>query len=240
MHLTSCFFDNGIEMWYQAFLRWQGPEREQFLSQLPSTSALSCFFYHFQRRIKYLNNQKLTDAERERHLNQELGLGQAKARQFILGRWKLYSDPNSYGCATTWMYHAIRVMLFIQSLGLDIVWWATVKEIIPSAFPLAKAFEISDSAGNLIQYQLIGTISFDAGRKHWTSKLLTAFQTVKSLLETVSAYDAAVNMETKRPKTSPIEIEDTPSPDNSVADYKTADGGEDVAMFDGAESISSE
>ncbi|KAK7012998.1 hypothetical protein R3P38DRAFT_3581609 [Favolaschia claudopus] len=380
---NSCFFDNGMEMWYQAFLRWPGPEREKFLLQLPSVSALSCFFYHFQRRIKYLTNQKLTEAERQRHLDQELGLGQAKARQFIFNHWKLYSDPNSYGCATTWMYHAIRdsntgdavhsifgvghrlvgychanhplsvrVGGFQTSFRLNVfdirtaraksgpnatltdyfstatprkdigtdhngttvvhsmeispcthlecthsslvpiidtieTEWPRIFHLRPETstfarFPLAKTFEISDGAGNLVQYQLIGTISFDAGRKHWTSKFLindvtfsyddtwnggnlrwrgqgdaitlpdnsevlwvfhrssACAKTVKSFVETVSAYNAAVNIENKRPKTPPIEIEDTPSPDDSVADYETANGGEDVVMFDGAESTSSE
>ncbi|KAK7047011.1 hypothetical protein R3P38DRAFT_3423671 [Favolaschia claudopus] len=370
---NSCFFDNGMEMWYQAFLRWQIPEREQFLSQLPSVSALSCFFYHFQRRIRYLTNQKSTEAERERHLNQELGLGQAKARQFIFNRWMLYSDPASYGCATTWMHHAIRdsntgdavhsifgvghrlvghclanhrvivrIGAFQTSFRLNVfdirtarakfgpeatltdyfstaiprkdvgtdhsgttvvhsmeispcphpecthssllpivdsieTEWPKILHLRPETstlarFPLDKTFEISDEAGNLVQYQLIGTISFDAGRKHWTSKFLindvtfsyddtwnngtlrsrgqgdlitipdntevlwvfhrssVHAKTMRSFKDTVSTYAEALDRENRRPKTPPIEIRDTPSPDNSFADFQTADDGEDVVM----------
>ncbi|KAJ7916650.1 hypothetical protein B0H13DRAFT_1870985 [Mycena leptocephala] len=38
--------------------------------------------------------------------------------------------------------------------------------------PLPRSFNIDDGAGNSIVYELIGTISHNAGRKHWTSKFL--------------------------------------------------------------------
>ncbi|KAK7051728.1 hypothetical protein R3P38DRAFT_3255060 [Favolaschia claudopus] len=377
---NSCFFDNGMEMWYQAFVRWQTLEREEFLLRLPSTSALSCFFYHFHRRIKYLTNRKLTEAQRELHINQELGLGQAKARQFIFNRWMLYSDPASYGCATTWMHHAIRdsntgdavhsifgvghrlvghclanhrvnirVGAFQTSFRLNVfdirtarakfgpeatltdyfstaiprkdvgtdhsgttvvhsmeispcphpecthssllpivdsieTEWPKILHLRPETstlarFPLDKTFEINDEAGNHVQYQLIGTISFDAGRKHWTSKFLindvtfsyddtwnngtlrsrgqgdlitipdntevlwvfhrssAHAKTMRSFKDTVSTYAEALDRENRRPKTPPIEIRDTPSPDNSFADFQTADDGEDVVMSELAESV---
>ncbi|KAF8160548.1 hypothetical protein K438DRAFT_1985650 [Mycena galopus ATCC 62051] len=101
---NSCFFDNGMEIWFRAFSRWSNEERAAFLSSLPSESALADFFYHFQRRLRWVASPSPADIGGAR----ELGLGQAKARYAIFTRWKLYTNPDSYGCATTWMHHAIR------------------------------------------------------------------------------------------------------------------------------------
>ncbi|KAJ7893655.1 hypothetical protein B0H14DRAFT_2559638 [Mycena olivaceomarginata] len=90
---NSCFFDNVMEIWYRAFSRWPDQKRALFLSWLPPRSALADFFYHVQRRLRWIASASPDDLDGVR----ELGLGQAKARYAIFTRWKLYSNPAAYG-----------------------------------------------------------------------------------------------------------------------------------------------
>ncbi|KAK6974813.1 hypothetical protein R3P38DRAFT_2764010 [Favolaschia claudopus] len=62
-------------------------------------------------------------------------------------------------------------------------------------------------------------------------------KTMRSYQDVVSSYVEALDRGNWRPRTPPIEIEDTPSPDNSVADFKTAENGKDVVMSELAESV---
>jgi hypothetical protein len=102
---NSCFFDNVMEIWCRAFSRWPDQKRALFLSWLPPRSALADFFYHFQRRLRWIASASPDDLDGGR----ELGLGQAKARYAIFTRWKLYSNPAAYGSSIVWIPHAIRV-----------------------------------------------------------------------------------------------------------------------------------
>ncbi|KAJ7216099.1 hypothetical protein GGX14DRAFT_607331 [Mycena pura] len=94
-----CFFDTGLELWFRAFSRWSDEEQAEFLNSLPSESALACFFYHFQRRRKWIMEASSTNIQGVR----ELSLGQGNARHRIFNQWKLYRN-----CASTWLHHAIR------------------------------------------------------------------------------------------------------------------------------------
>ncbi|KAJ7259066.1 hypothetical protein C8J57DRAFT_1234055 [Mycena rebaudengoi] len=248
---NSCFFDNGMEIWFRAFSRWTGDEQAAFLISLPPASALADFFYHFQCRLRWITSASpaMIDGDRE------LGLGQVKARYAIFTGWQLCEHPGSYGCPTMWMDRAIRdsdtsddvqlqfgvghllagtcaanhsshipmgtIQPFLRLNLFDLriardkhgattsltqyfatatprisggnharagQRWSThsqphfaiiriILHINPetgahSRPPLPRSFNIDDGAGNSILYELIGTISHNAGRKHWTSKFL--------------------------------------------------------------------
>ncbi|KAJ7347350.1 hypothetical protein DFH08DRAFT_699704, partial [Mycena albidolilacea] len=259
---NSCFFDNVMEIWYRAFSRWPDQKRALFLSWLPPRSALADFFYHFQRRLRWIASASPDDLDGVR----ELGLGQAKARYAIFTRWKLYSNPAAYGSSIVWIPHAIRdcdpcddvqltfgvghflsgtcsakhscsiavggiqTVLSIDPFDLRVArakygsavtlteYFSTatprIDETVVHSFPApdceepdclgessplvfetietvwpkilhidpytgtqdpllhTKVFTIDDGQGGLIVYELIGTISHDAEKLHWTSKFL--------------------------------------------------------------------
>ncbi|KAJ7877119.1 hypothetical protein B0H14DRAFT_2567952 [Mycena olivaceomarginata] len=238
---NSRFFDNVMEIWYRAFSRWPDQKRALFLSWLPPRSALADFFYHFQRRLRWIASASPDDLDGVR----ELGLGQAKARYAIFTRWKLYSNPAAYGSSIVWIPHAIRdcdpcddvqltfgvghflsgtcsakhscsiavggiqTVLSIDPFDLRVAHetvvhsfpapdceepdclgessplvletietvWPKILHIDPytgTQDPLlhTKVFTIDDGQGGLIVYELIGTISHDAEKLHWTSKFL--------------------------------------------------------------------
>ncbi|KAJ6539989.1 hypothetical protein DFH09DRAFT_1089993 [Mycena vulgaris] len=101
---NSCFFDNGLELWFRSFSKWSGAEQAGFLGSLPPNSALTTFFFHFQQRLKWIATPSATDIQGTRVLS----LGQSHARHLIFNRWQLYKNKDDYGCATTWLHHAIR------------------------------------------------------------------------------------------------------------------------------------
>ncbi|KAJ7107524.1 hypothetical protein C8R44DRAFT_744708 [Mycena epipterygia] len=64
--------------------------------------------------------------------------------------------------------------------------WPKILQINPNCctqprIPIARSFNINDGTGTYITYQLVGTISFNAPRKHWTSKII--------IDETMFSYD---------------------------------------------------
>ncbi|KAJ7759113.1 hypothetical protein B0H16DRAFT_1313548 [Mycena metata] len=267
---NSCFFDNGMEIWFRAFCRWSTSEQNEFLGMLPHNTSLADFFFHFQRRLKWMENPSATDIAGTR----ELDLGQGKARHAIFRRMQLYANPNVYAAAVTWMKSAIqdpemedgvklrfgvayilagscehghsyqdwsgpiRTVVAINLFDLRAArakhgggaslgdyfasaiprfdggpdqgnttllhsveppfcgecWlgfggcivpttiktsWPRILHVNPDCgterrLPISKSFRIDDGQGGLIHYDLIGTISYNAPMKHWTSKLLIA------------------------------------------------------------------
>ncbi|KAJ6535381.1 hypothetical protein DFH09DRAFT_1091717 [Mycena vulgaris] len=136
--------------------------------------------------------------------------------------------------------------------------WPKILQINPECgteprLPIDRTFSI-DGADGLITYELTGTVSFDAPRKHWTSKILigdTTFhyddlvlggslvaqgpadlistpdrravlwiyhrsskfaESTTPLLDVVSKYDAASEIDASRPRRSPSVIRDSASP----------------------------
>jgi hypothetical protein len=89
---NSCFFDNPLEIWFRAFARWSEPERLDFLASIPLSSALTKFFYIFQRRLVWISGGSQVDL----HGIRDLSLCQSHARMLIFDQWKLYDDPYGY------------------------------------------------------------------------------------------------------------------------------------------------
>ncbi|KAJ7431676.1 hypothetical protein FB451DRAFT_1381426 [Mycena latifolia] len=102
---NSCFFDNGLELWFRIWLLWDEDTRAAFKAQLPSQTLLSSIFYHCERRRRWVYGLS-HDSTMIAGLN-ELGLGQGVVRATIFKKWGLYADENEYGCAKTWMGRAI-------------------------------------------------------------------------------------------------------------------------------------
>ncbi|KAJ7112759.1 hypothetical protein C8R43DRAFT_903545, partial [Mycena crocata] len=105
---NSCFFDTGLELWFRAFSRWSDTERAAFLAAVPARSGLATIFFHFQRRLQWVTRNSGGSTGSIRKGEGELGLGQSLTRMLIFHRWNLYPDPTDYGCATTWLWHALR------------------------------------------------------------------------------------------------------------------------------------
>lgn len=101
---NSCFFDNGLELWYRAFQLWMPKLRTEFFGSLNPNSALASIFYHFRRRAKWEADSSQTDVDGLR----ELEICQAVLKNYIFHKWQLY-EPGTFGCATTWIHHAIKV-----------------------------------------------------------------------------------------------------------------------------------
>jgi len=94
--LNSCFFDNGLELWYQAYTCWPSTVRDNFLTMVPTSSFLGCFIFHCDRRLKNLHQP--TDSKQA---FDNLEMMQFNTRHYIFNKWKLYADPCEYGCAKT-------------------------------------------------------------------------------------------------------------------------------------------
>lgn len=62
-------------------------------------------FFHFKRRLKWIYDPLGDGVDGQR----ELGLVQTLVRHIIFNKWTLYSRPDDYGCAITWLNHAIKV-----------------------------------------------------------------------------------------------------------------------------------
>ncbi|KAJ7476494.1 hypothetical protein FB451DRAFT_1557372 [Mycena latifolia] len=343
---NSCFFDNGLELWFRAFSRWSDEEQAEFLTSLPPKSSLASFFFHFQRRLRWIASTSGTDIQGDR----ELGLGQSVARHAIFNRWQLYPNKDDYGCATTWIHHALRdsdppidvrlqfgvahifygecpshhparigvgniqdflrINLFdlrtsrrkcgsaasltdyfanctprivpgndeggttvvhslpapicnhpdcagSQLLGVKAIetLWPKILHINPESgthprLPVALSFSIDDGAGSRITYELVGTISFDAPRKHWTSKLLIGDTTFnyddlihvpyhctsevatssKPLQAIISEYDEEFQIDTALPRRSPSQIDDTPPPESPKIPPTSTSGAADFPI----------
>lgn len=107
---NSCFFDNGLELWFRVFSSWSLEARSEFLLSVPTSSALATMFHHFDRRLKAIEDPATTKLTMER----ELGLGQSLVRHLIFDRWDLYETDSAYGCAVTWMQRAVTVSILIH------------------------------------------------------------------------------------------------------------------------------
>jgi hypothetical protein len=102
---NSCFFDHTMELWFRAYCSWPPAQQKKFLTSIPTQSALAGIFYHFDRRLKWINDPSSTTINGLR----ELGLGQGTLRHLIFHKWKLYNHSSDYGCAITWTHHAVLV-----------------------------------------------------------------------------------------------------------------------------------
>ncbi|KAF8169648.1 hypothetical protein BJ912DRAFT_861971, partial [Pholiota molesta] len=100
---NSCFIDVGLEIWFRAYCAWPKEVKTAFLSAIPSNTFLSCLFYHYDRRFKQLYVAKSNTS-----LRQNLDLMQTMALNYVFDKWQLYSDRTEYGCAKTWLTHAVR------------------------------------------------------------------------------------------------------------------------------------
>ncbi|KAF9476157.1 hypothetical protein BDN70DRAFT_935258 [Pholiota conissans] len=100
---NSCFVDNGLEIWFRAYLSWPGNLRTTFLASIPSKSFLSSLFHHYERRLKHLTEGASVTAHQ-----QNLGLMQTITLDRVFEKWKLYPNKTDFGCAKTWISHALQ------------------------------------------------------------------------------------------------------------------------------------
>ncbi|KAJ7268152.1 hypothetical protein B0H12DRAFT_1229783 [Mycena haematopus] len=136
---NSCFFDTPLEIWFRAFSRWSEPERRDFLSKLPSSSALANFFYNFQRRLRWISEGVEVDI----HGIRDLSLCQSHARMLIFDRWKLYDHPQAYGNAASWLRHAIQD----SGTSIDIQLYFRVAHILSGVCPFGHTSLVGLHAG---------------------------------------------------------------------------------------------
>ena len=99
---NSCFFDNGLEIWFQAYILWPSAVKRNFLLHVPHESFLGMLIYHYACCLKHIHEP--TEAVT---IVQNLGLMQSLTCHHIFWKWKLYSSPLENGCAMTWLQHAI-------------------------------------------------------------------------------------------------------------------------------------
>lgn len=104
---NSCFIDNALEIWFRSYSSWPKDSKAAFLSTVPKNTFLSSLFYHYDRRFKqmYQDTPVVT-------FRQTLELMQSITLDRVFSKWKLYSDRNAYGCAKTWLVHAIKVRIY--------------------------------------------------------------------------------------------------------------------------------
>ncbi|KAJ7721712.1 hypothetical protein DFH07DRAFT_946809, partial [Mycena maculata] len=65
---------------------------------IPKQSLLAYIFYHYERRWRWVYSLSNTDTS--------MAAGRV-VRQAIFKKWRIYAKENDYGCAKTWMRHAI-------------------------------------------------------------------------------------------------------------------------------------
>ncbi|KAF8965742.1 hypothetical protein BDZ97DRAFT_1918031 [Flammula alnicola] len=99
---NSCFVDNGLEIWFRAYSSWSSDSRAAFLACIPSHTFLSCLFHHYERRLKQLSTEASITT-----ITQNLSMMQTMTLDRVFNKWQLYSDKNAYGCAKTWLSHAV-------------------------------------------------------------------------------------------------------------------------------------
>ncbi|KII94260.1 hypothetical protein PLICRDRAFT_171919 [Plicaturopsis crispa FD-325 SS-3] len=102
--VNSCFFDSSLQLWFHAYYLWSPETRETIVAALGSKPVISSIFYHFLRRLQWITKPSLDDLVGRR----ELDLMQRLVRHAIFGKWKLYPNPKSYGCAKRWLRHAVQ------------------------------------------------------------------------------------------------------------------------------------
>ncbi|KAJ7130567.1 hypothetical protein C8R44DRAFT_906239 [Mycena epipterygia] len=231
---NSCFFDNGMELWFRVYARWSSTEQRIFLASLPSNSALASFFYHFDHRLKWaqsnsgiihglrelgLGQSNDSDTTLDVHLNFGLGhllSGACASGHFnrvmvdvhtllAINLFDLRITRDACGPAASLADYFIHFTPHIsggneeggttlvhtlpapfcddldcppdsQPLLIETVetLWPKILQINPNCgtqprIPIARSFNINDGTGTYITYELVGTISFNAPRKHWTS-----------------------------------------------------------------------
>lgn len=104
---NSCFVDNGLEIWFRAYCTWPTETKAAFLASVPINSFLSTLFYHFDRRFKQIFDHSADKSIKA--LQRNLSLMQTITLHSVFEKWKLYADKNEYGCAKTWLTHAVLV-----------------------------------------------------------------------------------------------------------------------------------
>jgi len=107
---NSCFFDNGLELWFRAFSHWDKETQATFFNILPVNSILASIFYSYQRRLHWITDPSSNEREGLRIL----GMCQSVVRYAIFDTWCLYHH-GEYGCAVTWLQHAIEVRTSLTS-----------------------------------------------------------------------------------------------------------------------------
>ncbi|KAF8150339.1 hypothetical protein BJ912DRAFT_938259 [Pholiota molesta] len=95
---NSCFVDAPAEVWFHAYSLWPEDTKAKFLADIPSDSFLESLFFHFDRPAPVPHLQ----------IEQNLGLMQTLTLDYVFRRWKLYPDCNDFGCAKTWLVHAVK------------------------------------------------------------------------------------------------------------------------------------
>ncbi|KAF9555016.1 hypothetical protein CPC08DRAFT_766248 [Agrocybe pediades] len=101
---NSCFFDNGMELWYRAYVLWSEEDKKTFQKGAqPKESYLAKFISHCEQRLKHSHKPTSTA-----QAVKELTKMQKLTRECIFKKWKLYKTASAYGCAMTWLSWAVK------------------------------------------------------------------------------------------------------------------------------------
>ncbi|KAJ7078201.1 hypothetical protein C8R44DRAFT_896016 [Mycena epipterygia] len=96
---NSCLFDNGLEIWFRSWMKWDRETRKKFAEKLCQKSLLATIFAHYDVRQKWIYDSSIdkVDLMSIQHL-----MRLALARDY-----SILADETDFGCCRTWLWHIV-------------------------------------------------------------------------------------------------------------------------------------
>ncbi|KAJ7589359.1 hypothetical protein C8J56DRAFT_1049006 [Mycena floridula] len=102
---NSCFFDTGLELWFQAYMMMSSSSQVGMAELFAKDTLMRTIFRSFQARLQWIQS---LDEKTIDDYNPALSTIQGHVRDAIFNRWNLYENGESYGDNFTWMVKAIE------------------------------------------------------------------------------------------------------------------------------------
>ncbi|RXW12307.1 hypothetical protein EST38_g13547 [Candolleomyces aberdarensis] len=105
---NSCFFDNGLELFFRSYCLWPEEARAKLWDLLPNDSFLAGLLSHCERRLKLVAETKKKSTAAQKSLTLALSTQQTVTRHKIFGKWLPELDRSAHQSALTWLQPALE------------------------------------------------------------------------------------------------------------------------------------
>ncbi|KAF6751582.1 hypothetical protein DFP72DRAFT_850700 [Ephemerocybe angulata] len=105
---NSCFWDNGIELFFRTYVLWKADTRTKFRGLLPGDSFLMVLTSHFDRRLKLITSNKKKDVNAQSLLDLALSELQKALRARIFEKWHPDCSPTGHHSALSWIQDMVE------------------------------------------------------------------------------------------------------------------------------------
>ncbi|EAU81295.2 hypothetical protein CC1G_07225 [Coprinopsis cinerea okayama7 len=105
---NSCFFDNGLEVWFRAWCAWKEDDRAQLRTLLPTGSYLASLVSHYDRRLRLIATTPKVTKKVQSTMKTMFETTQAILRCKIFDKWMPELDKTGHHPAAIWLDAAVK------------------------------------------------------------------------------------------------------------------------------------